>query len=136
MGATIFLVSFSASDICFSTSRMDVRYSTTLRLSDAPRSASSLRELSWVRSRMLFRYSARRALVAGSRLGSSVPNRRSKTDRGFTSGGIGVSASFHERQLVYAQLKPVSQLPTMRGSSQLNWSDATRVLSPTYFAAI
>src|SRR5688500_1540915 len=106
--------SFSAPAMRVSSSRIDVKYSSILRRSEAPRSATTLPVLSLVRSRMLLRYRARRARTSGDRLGSMVPNKRSNTDRGFTSGGIGVSVFLQERLLVYAQLNPVSQLPTMR----------------------
>ena len=51
-------------------------------------------------SRMLLRYRARRARASGDRFGSAVPNNCSKTDRGFTATGSGVSGSFQERLLV------------------------------------
>jgi hypothetical protein len=57
----------------------------------------------------------------------SVEVRRSNTARGFTSTARGVSGFFQDRLFVYAQLDPVSQLPTMRESSQPIWSEATRV---------
>src|SRR5262245_28279713 len=69
----------------------------------------------------------RRARVSGLRLGSTVPNSRSKTERGLTSTTSGVSGVFQDTVLVYAQLEPVSQLPIMRESSQPSWSEGTRV---------
>ena len=54
-----------------------------------PRPSSVIRRCasSRVWSRMLLRYSARRARTSAGRLGSTVPNSRSNTDRGFTSTG-------------------------------------------------
>ena len=85
---------------------------------------------------MLLRSRVRRAREAASTFRSSAPNIRSNTTRGLVSGGIGSVGVRHEMLLVYAQLKPLSQLPTVRESSQPSSSEAKRVLLPTDAAAI
>ena len=83
-----------------SISRTDVRYSSTLRRSCAPSVAEQRGVRSATTSRMLRRSRRRRALASPDRGLRRAPNRRSKTSRGFVSGGIGEVGLRHERLFV------------------------------------
>ena len=84
---------------------------------------------------MLLRYSARRARVVG------VETRVDRAEQAFEDRPrIDIHGQRRIRILprkvfVYAQLEPVSQLPTMRESSQPSCSDGTRVSAAQCFAA-
>ena len=117
------VISCSAISMRRSISRIDERYSSSLRRSEVPRPAAICVVRSLTRSRMLRRYCRRRARVSGVMLVSMSPNRRSKTRRGLVSGGIGVAGPRHARLLVYAHEYPESQLPMVRESSHPSSSE-------------
>src|ERR1700735_1015296 len=99
---------FTASELCepssdwirVSISRTEDRYSSSLFLSEPPSEDCSRRASSSTPSRILFSYISWRRRCAGSTPRSRLPNRRSKTERGRTSGGRGEVGVCHERVLL------------------------------------
>jgi hypothetical protein len=109
-----------------STSRTESTYSESRARSVGPSVFSRLLTSDPTRSRML-RSRCSRACRACFSVLPLVPNSRSKTARGSRSVGSGVVGVRQAMVLVYAQLEPPSQVPSMAFDSMPSSIDASCV---------